>query len=236
MRNTRTLVRLVFALGTAAIAPACDGEEMTVGTEPARTPVVEETFQPGEVWSGYVENGPDPVTVTFSTPTEGTLVFGAPPAGPQVVDPDGGPPDYVHLESFAFTLRDAARDGERLRFVIDQHEILKQWCEAQTPYPSPTEASFYLCAPAGLGETERPPGGGCIVQRPEGPVAVNCDKLEFCLGLPSICGCDANGCRIEQNNFIRFDMRIDGRTADGSIAYDGRSTVVQRIYLERQAH
>ena len=140
------------------------------------------------------------------------------------------PPDHLQLERFAFTLRDAVREPERIRFVIDQNEIVKQWCEAQTPYL--VTPPRYACVPAG--EAERVPGGGCVVKRPEGPFPVDCDKLNFCWGMPAICGCDANQCEIAHNSFVRFDMRIEGRTADGSAVFESRSGAQWRVHLQRE--
>jgi hypothetical protein len=69
---------------------ACDGDRMTVGTPPAPVEVPDARIEPGDTWTGYVESfhfasGSDRVTLAFSSPTSGTLLFGE--ASPNPPDP-----------------------------------------------------------------------------------------------------------------------------------------------------
>ncbi|HVH45756.1 MAG TPA: hypothetical protein VM925_25560 [Labilithrix sp.] len=102
------------------------------------------------MWSGYVANyqfasGSDRITVTFTSPSSGTVVFGATPATPPPVDfnvpyPPGCGADIESpglsavrcAEQIAFTMVDAKQEPDRVRFAVDVNELWTEWCNAQT--------------------------------------------------------------------------------------------------------
>jgi hypothetical protein len=238
----------LLALGAVA---GCDGDAMTVGTPPS--PVqTSSAIQPGDVYTGYVErwqfaSGSDRLSLTFTSPTAGTVWFGAPPDASEaelepavgypawarsLIGQPGVPSEILHRESerFLFTMRDVSFEAERVRFTIDFHEIWGKWCTLQQSHPQfgPQE---YRCAPprtvalsSGCGFYETDPDdkfGTPILGAP-----LDCGFINLCKA--DACTCDATSCRASLGKrILHFDMRLDGRKVDGS-------TELGNLRLEKQ--
>jgi hypothetical protein len=90
-RRPRRVQRRLLGLSVAGLAlAACDGERMTVGAMPAPAEEPDATIEAGDTWTGHVGSfrfmsGSDRVTLAFSSPTSGTLLFGE--ASPTPPDP-----------------------------------------------------------------------------------------------------------------------------------------------------
>jgi hypothetical protein len=151
----RAAVAVVVVSAACAVTIACSDHEMTVGSGPIE-PDAAPPSKPTTVWSGYTTgphflSGSDRVTLTFTSPTSGTVVFGDPSVTvPPVTDhtaayPPGCPlaPLYRSLnftasntvactEHFPFTMTDVTEEPDRLRLTIDLNELWGPWCKAQT--------------------------------------------------------------------------------------------------------
>jgi hypothetical protein len=179
--SLRAIAGLVVVSAACAVTIACSDHEMTVGSGPADADAASPN-KPTNVWAGYVTglhllSGSDRVTLTFTSPTSGTVVFGDPAGSiPPVTDhtavyPPGcplqqtsflqtSPPGaIVCAEHFPFTMTDVTEEPDRLRLTIDLNELWGPWCKAQTrivynvhiPAPEgldPITSQRYVCAPA----------------------------------------------------------------------------------------
>ncbi|MBX3207161.1 MAG: hypothetical protein KF764_19090 [Labilithrix sp.] len=220
------ILRLLVAIA------ACDGEVMTVGSEPAAG-TSSSSFDAGQVWTGYVEgyrfaSGSDRISIAFTTPTSGTVTLGTPPTGSEVIDPEVGYPAsrYApmnirpelrhHAERFAFTLREGSREGARLRFNVDVREMLTPWCAAQTTTHASQNAgsTWYSCMP---NKAHSRSADTCSLHdTPQDSIPVDCGKLDMCLD-GQTCTCDATRCWLaEIEDLLHFDVRVNGAEAHGS--------------------
>lgn len=222
VRSVATFVLVSSAL--VASVQACDGD--TIMVAPA---TVDSAFRAGEKWTGYVENfkfqsGSDQITITFTTPTEGTLYFGAAPNGPQEVNPDVGIPANIdwltdsgdvdtpvqalatQLESVTFKLHDALREDGRVRFKVNLAEVWSPWCAAQSvTYPVQLSQDTVVsnCLPTVPRRTQpfRQEGSGqCSYQDIRDPsgrtnALASCSKVWLCS--MGACACDANHCELD---------------------------------------
>lgn len=248
MKRASILASTVVAvvLGIAA----CDGDEANVGPKPYE-------FKPGETWTGYVEkfkfqSGSDRIWIAFTTPTTGTVTFGAPAVENEAINPDIGYPvglvvkaqGIVDLpkqaERFAFTMLDVSRDDVRLQFTVDLREIWTRWCAAQTPVPSSWGEGFGCIPVVYPPEVTFPAdGSGCsFLTAPESTnrTSVDCGKAALC-AVMAACTCDAAHCERTRTDFAvfdaappnvwEFDIRLTGGEGEGS-------SDPGRVYLTRQ--
>lgn len=207
---------------------ACKGDVMTVGENDAA--VADEAYP--QEWSGYVEakrfpSGSDRVMLTLTSPTTGTLFLGEGPPLEKATDPNAG---YLvdllpltargsrGLERFPFTLRNVAREGDRITFTIQPTEPWAEWCGMQTPTE---ERGLYLCVPNRGHEYANLPDGGqeCLALTDEagaeidGGIPVSCGRLETC----NMCVCSANGCRNRDIPTRELSPLFDFRVVEGRI-------------------
>jgi hypothetical protein len=140
-RRPRRVRRGLLGLAVAGLAlAACDGERMTVGVSPAPVEVPDATIESGDQWTGYLEgfrfaSGSDRLTLTFDSPTSGTMLFGeGSPVAPEPTsyglwagafvgqrarpfDPHAEY-DYFPLHDHPEVVRSAASFYERFRFTL----------------------------------------------------------------------------------------------------------------------
>lgn len=169
-------------------------------------------------WDGYVEayqfdQGSDRVRLTLDSLGNGTIRLGdapeiAPFSNPAIgypaedpfTDEAFSPVYYVSREGFAYPVLDARVDSGRLHFDFWGTDIVKPWCEAQTPYPDgATPPGHYTCNPggAGFGQT----GTVCDNNGDE----IDCGFVKTCL---SGCSCDAQGC--DAQRYPERRLELDG--------------------------
>lgn len=133
---------------------ACGDQDLTVGSGALQP---SQTDSKDTVWTGYVEDfkfksGSDRITVRFTSPSSGTVVFGELPSGPPSADPGApypaecnfdfrpGPngalsePDNPTrcVERFELPMREVVQEPDRLRFTVDTSEKWATWCKGQS--------------------------------------------------------------------------------------------------------
>jgi hypothetical protein len=208
---------------------------MTLGAAPvsdAGAIPVNATIEAGDRWTGYVESfrfesGSDRVTLTFSSPTSGTILFGEVPEDPpepssysswvRGFSPWG---EYVEVEQvralarfyerFPFTLGDVTYDGARIAFRIDLHEAWTIWCASRTP----------SC-------TSR----GCTCVGPSDPdyeaYEAVCTNLNEVSPAFRVCRCSSTTCEVDFHHelvdsylgdlwHLRFHLHIGGQAMTGT--------------------
>jgi hypothetical protein len=186
-------------------------------------------------WTGYLENymfrsGSDAVRISFTPDATGQvsgvvrLGNGTPPPPP--TDPNVGyPADLVSggfevafgareylAEGFAYSMRTATVVGPRLRFMIDNSELWREWCALQMP-----AGTSGTCLP-NEGAMTSGDGQTCGIFDPAANryVPVDCGKLALC-GFSGTCMCDASGCAVRTGeNLTVFDVTFDDVRASGS--------------------
>jgi hypothetical protein len=182
-------------------------------------------------WEGYAEayefnSGSDRVHVTLDANGLGRFDVGnVPPWPPR--DPNRGYPDphYV-VAGLSYTIVDAHVDASRIRFSIDGHDIIRPWCEQQTPIlddSNPLEPK-YRCTHSWHFE---PLGDNtCEMVSPDGTQRelVDCSKIEIC-GLE--CVCTATSCTAAAEPIGQLDaaLEADGRLVGTLIESSQRLTV-----------
>lgn len=245
-----TVARLVLtgaAVFCIAATQACDGEMVTVGLPPGVTQT-SARIQAGDVYAGYVErfrfaSGSDRVSLTFASPTTGTLWLGAAPDGteppvdpttnwPAWMDPSQGFDMATRAERILFAMHDVSYDDTRLRFTIDLGETWIAWCAAQhsiPQYPSVdgVEQTYSCTPPNSIAEIQGTSSKCAAYDRiddfsPNAPrpmmiAPLDCGHIMMCHPVVGVCSCDASGCgpRLGVNE-LHFDMRLDGGKGDGS--------------------
>ncbi len=199
-------------------------------------------------WDGYIENlvwpsGSDALRVVIRAANAshvcGTVTFGQGTPPPPPTDPEVGyPPGYEQggptptlqdalFEGFPMALLEGKATEFRLQFGATSRELWKSWCELQTSYV--TSTGLYNCLPEPSEETFSPPSGCSEVTRDGTYLPLDCGKLALCLTLYPVCTCSIDGCTVPPYPEVRFDMRITGGAAQGSVAFGQ----LHNLYLDR---
>ena len=187
-------------------------------------------------WDGYVEawqfaSGSDRVRVVLDAAGQGTLELGdqplfAPPTDPNVGYPPGVewslPGNLPPIEGFQYPVQEARVEARRLRLDADPNDIVKAWCQMQTPVLDEgiPQQPTYACVPNwGYEQT----GTGCAQVNPQTNehVPVDCVKLGLCM-LPGDCECTATGCDVRASSPMQLDAALqgDGNDLAGTLALD----------------
>jgi hypothetical protein len=186
-------------------------------------------------WDGYAEayhfdQGSDRVRVTLDSAGNGTIRLGDAPEIAPFSNPAIGYPEdlpftdeafsFSYLPAhagFAYPVLDASVESGRLHFDFWGSDIVKAWCEAQTPYPDGgTPAGNYSCNPGGSGFGQ---SGGVCYNEPE--VVVDCGFVKTCL---AACSCNAQGCHATR-------YKGSGLELDGVLENDGDTLVGTLVVL-----
>ena len=236
-------------LGVLALA-GCTGKTVDAGSNDAASRVGSPI-----VFKGYFEafqfpSGSDTVVLTLSFAGDGTVTgtvfYGDGPPLPPPTDPNVGYPPYFNdeclppgpfaeltptLEGFAYTLFGGKYSAPRVTLGgIDPREVVKAWCELQTPGYDPSSGKWD-CLPntgaAGLGapNTSRFCDGGdnCAYIPPDGGwTPVNCLKMDMCISSQGACTCDTTSCTyplVAPTRAPEFDMQLNGTHLDGTGAF-----------------
>jgi hypothetical protein len=178
-------------------------------------------------WAGYAENGPDSISLVFSTQADGsiagTLAFGSGPPPPPPTDPNVGyfPPGTIKYgqyvaaagiaQGFPYNLEGTLFDGNRLRFRINAWEEYGPWCALQSVYSLPPDpvhdpnrhGCAYSCVPFSSSASVSPdPNANCVIVSRDGTrTTVNCGKFGLCTGFPPtlpMCTCSPAGCTLNR--------------------------------------
>lgn len=178
-------------------------------------------------WDGYVEarnfeSGSDRVLVTLDAQGHGSIEFGDAPAIAPFSDPDVGYPTtwsydsptyelYKHSmvqEGFAYPALDAAVTSGRLSFQFWPTDIVKDWCEAQTPMLDDATPPSWRAVPS-----------GSVSSGPEcpGPSQPGLDCGKVMTGLFA-CSCDESSCTSVRE---LAPLRLDGALTDDGDALVG---------------
>jgi hypothetical protein len=195
-------------------------------------------------WAGFAENGPDSLSLVFSTQADGsiagTLAFGSGPPPPLPTDPNIGyfPPGIGPLspgiaQGFRYGVEGVLFDGKRLRFRIQPLDQYEPWCALQTVFSLPPDpvhdpnrhGCAYSCVPFfSSAQLSSDLNANCtLVGRDGTTTIVNCGKFALCGGIATlVCSCSANGCTVNRSGlpYLAFDLvffsgRLDGSYAEG---------------------
>jgi hypothetical protein len=219
--------------------PRPDDCEVPPTWEDATTRDGEVTFEPSEVFDGYVVNPREPlptdddsVTLFVDTRTEtaisGAIVFGTGELPAPATDPltayfprekyrPGFPGSswdnlgYVHLwGGYALSLREGDVDGARVRFTANATEQWRTWCELLAGYPNG------LCVPSGDAEGFGGTSCGDVWTCPErcdiDMVRFDCGKYAMCGGgfVEPYCACEGCGCTASITaGQLSFDLHLE---------------------------
>lgn len=243
----------------STVVVACSDDELVVGRSALEPDAAAQSPQPsfedagpdGAKWSGYIEryafsSGSDRITLNFTSPTSGTVIFGELPAGPPSVDPNAAecdfritdsptpPPDRIFCaERFELSMSDALKEPDRIRFAVDVSAKYAAWCEGQTLITTigwwTDGQTTHSCAGTTPRETStcqavatQPDGGPGILMPEDGgtyPRVPAADTFVDCLveaACGALCTCTATSCRVSAGPVVTFDLHIDGQKASGS--------------------
>jgi hypothetical protein len=220
----RSAIGLVFA--HSALALACSGDPVDIGDE--QPPTGETLVDFAADWDGYTEAfqfvyaDSDRLRLTIDAAASGTLQIGEGAASVPAVDPEVAPygpwsdPNYTALSEhhlvpgFAYPLHDVSVERQRVRFMVDAFDLVRPWCQAQTPR---LVSGTYTC---GYENWTWPsdPADPCTVDDPNTPeyeqIPIDCGKAFVCD--PAMCGCSETGCDIAADaTFLQvsFDAALE---------------------------
>jgi hypothetical protein len=179
-------------------------------------------------WHGYAEafnfnDGTDTIKIKLDAHGKGVIEVGEanplpPPEAdeyyPPLDDNNGAPSDPFVVErvtqqlvsGFSYPISGAKVESKRIRFESSTGEVLREWCELQTPV---------LCAPNGFSTGP----DGCSL----GDMPVPCAKLA-CM---RVCACSKTSCESSTGTSVQFDAALesDGEELVGTLAVGDRITV-----------
>jgi len=187
-------------------------------------------------WVGYVEqfefsDGSDVVKVAVDDVKANEVVarvtLGRGPAERPDQSDAGSPPPLELIVGIPLAARGTIA-GQRLKLEVPL-DVWSTWCTAQKPRAGRAHSDDFGCPTDGYSYRG---DGGCSVSIPQqygpdgGPVArhwsrteepFECEKLIWCNRLRMRCTCTAGACRALPPTVVRFDFRMRGNEADGSV-------------------
>jgi len=221
--------RIAFIPIVLALA-ACGNEDSKVSLGDDKGTVAQGLAAYEGAWDGYAEarefpGGSDRVRITLDDEGNGTIQFGdiasiAPFGDPTIGYPtewdyeDPNYPLYGHSavqSGFGYPILDAAVSSGRLTFEFWPTDLVKDWCEAQTPLLDDSTPARWGCSPTGFNATVGP---ACN----EGNPSYDCGQIFTCM---MACDCDASGCTSvrQATNRLQLDGAItdDGDTLEATV-------------------
>lgn len=224
--------------GSKPSQPMLSPEELAGIQWPADTPCVESPDSPKVgTWKGH---WPEPlgvadadVVVRIKGLTEegvpcGTVAIGNGPAPPPVTDADAiyppsqgmgglgpalvGPPITTPWPGYEYRMLNVRSTESRLAFTITDQEILRPWCQLQTP----VEGSL-SCLPEWTNGASFGPSQPCTISGPNLPeMSVPCFKMQYCSTYS--CFCYDGACDVSlQGQQTAFELHWDGPALEGSV-------------------
>lgn len=226
---------------------------------PAQTqPALAEPASAAGHWRGYVEAwgdlpSLDEVEVVLTSAADdklaGSVRIGrqdaAPPSDPTV---DAGGHRFMPMvlaEGQTLAISEGRAQGARVRFDV-VYRAWQAWCAAQAPgesgpglddmgcpafgdFSGPNGCAAYLEAPARRRPRAPDAPGGADAGAPT-MRAIDCALVDRCRRVRSQCECRGGSCEGRAALRLRFDVRIDKESADGSVQLDD---VTRRVRLQR---
>jgi len=241
---------IVLVLAAACTAVACSDGAVDIGDDRDSTTRGEKLSDYDGAWNGYSEayvfdlaGDSDRMRLAIDAAGNATLQVGEGAATTPAIDPDVAPfgpwsvgtADLARLTAgFRYPLHDLRVEDRRLRFVIDPTDVLRDWCQAQTPIFDPAYAT-YGCR---LGRSfSTYDDGTCTVfdlASPNNEVEMDCGKAFLCSAGESLCACDATSCDAhawpELLTEVDLALSADGDEMSGTLL-TSLNYVPQRISL-----
>ncbi|MGC4087209.1 MAG: hypothetical protein QM756_04755 [Polyangiaceae bacterium] len=245
MIKHQVIAASLLALGAFACS---GGNAVDIGEDhPVKTGATLSDY--AAVWDGYAEayrfpSGSDRVRITLDENGHGYVEFGDQPLLAPPTDPNAGYANTLVGTNYFDTLEEGFRysalfanvQAKRFRLGVENDELMKAWCELQTPVSSNASSSGYACIP-NLG-WRMPTPGVCIMDTDAGPTEVSCDKALLC-GLGTPCTCTAQSCTVTPPTSLALTattldaaLENEGNTLTGTLLMGGTERVTVR--LERQ--
>jgi hypothetical protein len=233
-------------IAIAATAPACSGD----GSGSNESGVAYSGSQLSDYaagWDGYAEawqfaSGSDRVRIALDASGQGTIEFGdqpllAPPSAPDVGYPPGLDMFFSGSlgarEGFLYPIYGAYVEGLRIRFGVDPNDIVRAWCQMQTPVLDEfnTDQPLYACVPNwGYEQSDT-----CSLINPQTneKVPVDCTKLALCQP-GGACQCTASGCdaySFDGHYPIQLDAALEGNGNNlvGTLVLDSATRITVRL-------
>lgn len=199
-------------------------------------------------WVGYAENykfdsGSDAVVLVLDgTAGLGFVVLGngsepAPASDPNLGYPPGfvtgagGAPGSTIYEGFHYRLLAGELGDPRLKTRASTQELWRTWCPLQTAYDRSPGCG---CLPD-WGHAEDPyPAKRCYQTDPASheQVDVDCGKVGLCDASDPVCRCTAQGCTVDLETNLRFDLTRYGDVLMGSLETPLSGTLTVKLTRE----
>jgi hypothetical protein len=238
--------RISAVLGTLALsALACSTEDSVNIGETLGSKLSDYSAS----WDGYAEafqwsDGSDRIRLSLDATGQGTLRVGDLPLYPPPTDPNVGyPPEepwdfFRSIEIYstimhpriAYPVHETRIDSNRMRLEVDPHDLLRLWCQMQTPFPldSSTGGPSFGCVPTGTILGDDINGQTCSQPDPatgeQGPI--DCRKVYLCTKAGA-CVCDSTSCTSTSDPGrypLDASLQMAGAEMVGTFAY-GRITI-----------
>lgn len=225
---------------------ACGNEPVDIGDDAVGTELSDYAAR----WDGYAEaytfdSDSDALRIRLDENGKGVLQVGTAAPLPPPTDPTVGyPPAYAGkpvgefpkeppgglYSGFSYTVEEAVVENSRLRLSVNPDEVLKAWCELQTPVlddsNSTPEQEYYLCIPnATIGEDAE---GGCWIETPESGVEpIDCRRRGLC-DYGGLCYCTADGCSLKPVPESGYSVNLDATLESNGDVLEGTLLLTYR--------
>jgi hypothetical protein len=229
----------LIALLGASTGCGSDGDKVDLGDDKVAKTGEKLSDYAGD-WKGYAEafhfdDGTDAVAIKLDRQGNGVIEVGEadplpPPTADEIYPPMAGTskghPDPFEVElviqhlisGYSYPISGAKVESKRIQFQSSTAEVLRDWCELQTPVldEANTEEEQFMCSPnlsTGFGPD------GCSL----GDMTVPCAKL----ACKNVCACTKSSCEPSGGDDVEFDAALesDGEELVGTLHADDRITV-----------